>query len=62
MKWKKEKNSCEPKDWILLFGKPLIIQKPDWNDVQIGTSNETHDYNRRYAWLTVFDDDGTRLR
>jgi aminoglycoside 6-adenylyltransferase len=48
------------KDWIFYFGNPLIIQEPDWNDVQIGISNLSHDFTRRYAWLMLFDD-GNRI-
>jgi aminoglycoside 6-adenylyltransferase len=48
------------KDWIFYYGNPLIIQEPDWNDVQIGISNLSHDFTRRYAWLMLFDD-GNRI-
>lgn len=48
------------KNWILNFGNPLIVQEPDWNDVQTGFNNETHDFSRRYAWLMLFDD-GNRV-
>ena len=53
----------ENKDWIKKFGTPLIIQEPDWNDIQInigGGQKNIYDFNRRYAWLMLFDD-GVRI-
>jgi aminoglycoside 6-adenylyltransferase len=46
------------KNWPAVFGNPLIIQEPDWNDVQ--TDESAHDFTRRYAWLMLFDD-GIRI-
>jgi aminoglycoside 6-adenylyltransferase len=48
------------KDWLFRFGNPLIVQEPDWNDAQVGISNQPHDFTRRYAWLMLFDD-GNRI-
>lgn len=48
------------KDWLFCFGEPLIIQDPDWNDVQLGMSGLEHDLTRRYAWLMLFSD-GNRI-
>ncbi len=47
------------KGWIRRFGTPLIVQEPDWNDVQTENSGGM-DFSRRYAWLMLFDD-GNRI-
>lgn len=48
------------KSWVLRFGRPLIVQEPDWNDNWAGYSGETPDFSKRYAWLMLFDD-GNRI-
>ena len=49
------------KNWIQIFGKPLIVQEPGWNDnVTQWFSNVPHDCTRGYAWLMLFDD-GNRI-
>jgi len=45
------------KDWLQAFGKPLIIQEPDSNDLGWGLEN---DMTQRYVWLMLFDD-GNRI-
>jgi aminoglycoside 6-adenylyltransferase len=47
----------EDKNWLLLFGDPLIVQEPDSNDLGWGID---HDFTRRYCWLMLFKD-GTRI-
>lgn len=55
------KSFIDDKDWIFIFGNPLIVQEPDWNDNSTGWfSSEPHDFTRRYAWLMLFDD-GSRI-
>ena len=41
------------KNWISVFGEPLIVQEPDRNDCAWG---EEHDFTRRYVWLMLFAD------
>ena len=48
------------KGWLSMFGNPLIVQEPDWNDNLAGYSGEIHDFSKRYAWLMLFDD-GNRI-
>lgn len=48
------------KSWLTIFGRPLIIQEPDLNDVQTGIVNDQYDFSRRYVWLMLFDD-GNRV-
>jgi len=53
------------KDWPSRFGKPLIVQEPDWNDYHLGLSGAEaagikRDFARHYAWLMLFDD-GNRI-
>ena len=48
------------KDWVLMFGHPLIVQEPNWNDNLAGYSGETHDFSKCYVWLMLFDD-GNRI-
>jgi len=47
----------EDKQWLLDFGKPLIIQEPDSNDLGWSSSN---DITKHYTWLMLFDD-GVRI-
>jgi len=54
------KSFISDKNWPSLFGSPIIVQEPDWNDFVIGISDETHDFSRRYAWLMLFED-GNRI-
>jgi len=49
------------KNWIQKFGRPLIVQEPDWIDnVTQWFDSAPHDSTRRYAWLMLFDD-GNRI-
>lgn len=48
------------KNWAFCFGHPLIVQEPDWNDMQVDISSLSHDFTRHYAWLMLFDD-GNRI-
>ncbi|MHB1153927.1 MAG: aminoglycoside 6-adenylyltransferase [Eubacteriales bacterium] len=48
------------KSWISVFGTPLIIQEPDWNDFYAGIEGQQYDFERRYAWLMLFND-GNRI-
>jgi len=51
----------DDKSWILNFGKPLIIQEPDWNDNATGLfGGGNHDFDRHYAYMVIFND-GIRI-
>lgn len=47
----------ENRDWLKVFGEPLIVQEPDSNDFGWGIHA---DFSRSYAWLMLFKD-GNRL-
>lgn len=51
------KSFIEDKNWLLIFGKPAIVQEPDNNDCGWGISQ---DFSRSYAWLMLFKD-GNRI-
>lgn len=45
--------------WLAPLGKPLLMQKPDWNDLQTDLAKPT-ECPWRYTWLMLFED-GNRV-
>lgn len=41
------------RDWLSVFGKPLMIQEPDQNNMAFGQALDT---SESYGWLMLFDD------